>query len=149
MHFGKLLYICQGLLGLNPGDKFEYNFINSKTYSVDDLREFFTEIELENGKLGLELHVDDIGSTVLATIETTLIYGQAVPNQIFLNLVADFIEHVRGLPLGKPGEDPLTEEELLRAYQDAAVLLGPLFEGLAGEGYDVTGLTTDEDEIPF
>ena len=31
MHFGSHLYVCQGMLGLDPKDKYDYHFINSKT----------------------------------------------------------------------------------------------------------------------
>jgi hypothetical protein len=149
MIFGSLLYVCQGLLGLDPNDHSNYNFINSKKYSVGDLRDFFSEFELEDGKLGLHLHVDDMGSTTLATIKTTFSYGQVIPDQLFLNLITDFIEHVRDLPLGKPGDDPLTEEELLSIFQDTEEILGPIFEKVAAEGYSFTSVLTDEDEIPF
>jgi hypothetical protein len=149
MHFGRLLYVCQGLLGLDPTDKHDYKFINSKKHSIGDLWDFFQEVELENGKLGLHLFTGAMGS-LLATIETTFKYGEPVPDQLFLNIIADFIEYVGTLPLEGPGEDPYTDEEMEEACQVEAEILGPVYQALADVGFKQTEIPADDgDNIPF
>ncbi|OGG47300.1 hypothetical protein A2671_00125 [Candidatus Kaiserbacteria bacterium RIFCSPHIGHO2_01_FULL_49_13] len=117
-----MLPVCQGLLGMNgQPDK---DFLDPKKHSIDELWEFFEQVELEGGILGLDVYADQSWHTViLATIKTTLRYGEDVNNQTFLNLVEDFVEHVRGLPLAdlSKREGALwTDADIERGYSEEA-----------------------------
>ena len=152
MYFGTLLYVCQGLLGIGPGAKRDQTFLNAENLSIDELWDFFFEVELPNGKLGFDVCADNMYcTTVLAHIETTLPYGEPVSDQAFLNLVADFIEHVRGLPLCDPAkrEGAMTEEEFAEANRQFAEGLREIDPALFELWLAGSSGNDPQDEIPF
>jgi hypothetical protein len=116
--FGSLQFVCQGMLSEKRAE-YEKHFLNTKRHCADYLREFFDEIELENGCLCLNLSMSDSEMYPLALIETNLPYGEEISDQTFLNLIDDFVEYVRGLPLTDPDkrEGALwTDEDIERGY---------------------------------
>jgi hypothetical protein len=116
--FGSLQFVCQGMLSEKRRER-EKHFLDTKRHRADYLREFFDEIELENGCLCLELSISDSEMYPLALIETSLPYGEEISDQTFLNLIDDFVEYVQGLPLADPDkrEGALwTDEDIVRGY---------------------------------
>ena len=170
MVFGTHLWVCQGILGLgNPKMKDE-NFLNTEKYSAEDLSEFFSYTKLPNGMLRLTLFMDEYESCVLCDIETTIpydTYEEELTDQVLFNLIADFKEHVRSLPLAKSGDgalitnpnDPRFYEESNQAWLKSVIemdlVFGAMFEmateKLQGEGVAITISrdTVDEDDIVF
>jgi hypothetical protein len=168
MHFGTLLWVCQGMLGLRSPKEKDLSFLNTQKYNVSDLFEFFQEIELPNGMLGLELFMDQNWHiAAMCEIQTTLPYGETLSDQDLLNLIQDFKEFVSSLPLAEPGEgrmitDPNepgyfeeSNQEWLKDVSDMNAMLGSVFEAvktqLHSEGIEVStaSQSTAEDDIPF
>lgn len=121
--FGTLLPVCQGMLGLDPADKYDHKFIDSKQHTLENLREFFEEFRLENGNLGMCLLMGANETQSLADIHTTHPYGLPIDDQTFLNFVHDLIEYVGSLPLADISnrEGALwTDEDIERGYCEAA-----------------------------
>lgn len=123
MFFGSMLPVCQGLLGMD-GRQERQSFLDHTKTPIEDLRDYFEEVELEDGRLGLYLFADcDWNTCLLACIKTTLRFGDTVTNQMLLNLVEDFIAYVHSLPLAdiSKREGALwTDEDIERGYCEAA-----------------------------
>lgn len=164
MHFGTLLWVCQATLGYGePGHK-DADFLNTKKHYV---RDFFNEVELRNGMLGLELFADsDWRLTVLCEIETKIPYAESISDEDLLRLVEDFKEYVRSLPPAKSGDSALITDpanplyygefnrEWLLCVTEMHDTLNAAFEAakieLHSEGVEVTdSVDGSDDEIPF
>lgn len=168
MFFGTRLWVCQGLLGLRSPGETDEDFLDIKKHSVSDLWDFFIEVELPNGMLGLEVFSSDWNVLELCVIETTFHYDtDEISDQDLFNLIEDFKRHVRELPLATPDEGRLItdsndpkyyEESNQRWLKDVSELnaaLGAAYEvaskRLHGEGIATrtSSTTTDDDDIPF
>jgi hypothetical protein len=115
----------------------DHGFLDPARHSVEELWECFGEHESSDGKLNLIVYNDDCHSMPYAFIETTLLYGEPIDDQVFLNLVADFVEHVKHLPLAECGEDAGTPEEFNEFHESSRGVHKMLDE------------IFDEDDIPF
>ncbi|MEJ0053496.1 MAG: hypothetical protein WDN10_02100 [bacterium] len=166
MHFGTLLWVCQGMLGLrDPKEKSE-DFLNTRS-GVSELLDFFGEIESPEGMLHFELFMDrNWHTTPLCRIETTIPYQEAISDQDFFNLIEDFKAHVRGLPLLEAGEGALiidpddpryykaSNQRWLKSVSELNNMLGTGFaaavEQLRSENIEVSvSPEINEDDILF
>ena len=168
MFFGTHLWVCQGMLGLRGPGETDENFLNITKYSVSDLWDFFNEVELPNGMLGLKVFTSDWNTLALCVIETAFPYNtDEISDQALFNLIEDFKQHVRTLPLAIPGEGSLItdpnnplyyEKSNQRWLQDVSELndaLGAAYEAASeqlhreGIATQTSRAVTDDDDIPF
>ena len=166
MFWGNLLWLCQEMLGLGDPINKDADFLNTEKHRVSELQDFFDEIELQNGKLGLELSADSMyRTTTLCMIETTIPYGEEVGDETFLNLIKDFKEYVLSLPLAKACEGALITDPNVPGYYDesnqawlkSALALNEALgagmqaavEKLRSEGINVIATSPSDDDIPF
>ncbi len=106
MFFGSLLWVGQEMFGIcGPRRRGTNNELDTKKYSIDHLREYFEETELDGGKLGLHFLGDpDYRSPIIATLETSLPFGTVLEDEMFMSILTDFTAHVRSLPLANPNQ---------------------------------------------
>jgi len=98
--FGTLEFIAQDFLGMLPKASIpDRKFLDTKIHSADFLRDFFDEVELPDGRLALELHMDDYRMNILATIETKFMFGDEISDEDFIRLVDDFVAYARTRPI--------------------------------------------------
>lgn len=166
MHFGTFLQLYQGMLGLKDPKHKDDKFLNPRKHSAADLREYFEEKEINGGLLGLTLFFDSYGMSPLCFIETSFRYGHEMTDQELLNLIEDFKDYVRSLPLAKDGEGALIidpnepgyheerNQRWLKRVTEMNLILGAMQaaarEQLRSEGIEVISSDdVEEDDIPF
>lgn len=164
--WGNMLWLCQDMLGLREAKDKDERFLNPEKCTISGLWDFFDEVELPNGTLGLELFVDTIYHTTdLCTIETKFPLGEPVSDQAFLNLIEDFKEYVRTLPLAQAREGALivnpddssyyeeSNQEWLKHASEHSAAFRTEVEATAAqlqnEAIDWNSSDPDDEDIPF
>ncbi len=99
--FGTMEPVLQHLLGMSakpPGD-YPKKFLDIKTQTAGEIWDFFSEVELPDGRLALRLCADDMGMTDLAFIETHFLYKEGIEDDAFLRFVSDLVTYLRTRPI--------------------------------------------------
>jgi hypothetical protein len=99
--FGTLEWILQEQLGMSakPPSDLRNNYLDVKTQTAGQIWDFFSEVELPDGRLALRLCADDMGMTDLAFIETNFFYEKGIEDDDFLRFVSDLITYLRTRPI--------------------------------------------------
>ncbi len=116
--FGTLEFIAQDMLGMlpSPPETRYRDFLNTKVHDAGYLWEFFREIRLKDGRLGLQLEADNMCGFTLALIETHFQYGDVISDEEFIRFVNDFVAYARSRPIvdsSKREGATITDEEIL------------------------------------